>query len=275
MIPLFLLTVLLSPGCQGKGDQADMTNERLRDAVARGTLEKLSARRIFFGHQSVGFNILDGVDTLGRETPGAGLRIVETGDPSAFDAPVLAHARVGKNGNPEAKIAAFGRYLDSGIGNRADIALFKFCYVDFKPGTDPDKVFEAYREAVRSWKERYPGLVFVHVTVPLTTFDTRMATRLKGLAARLLGKTDPNVVQDRMNERIRKEYGGRDPVFDLAAIESATPAGNPVTIRSGGRNYPTLYPGYTTDGGHLNDLGKRVVAGRLLEFLAGIPARAK
>ncbi len=59
--------------------------------------EKLAQRRIFFGHQSVGGNILEGLQRLG-----AGPRVVEVKSPSETVAPgTLAHAMVGENLKPE------------------------------------------------------------------------------------------------------------------------------------------------------------------------------
>jgi lysophospholipase L1-like esterase len=38
-----------------------------------------------------------------------------------------------------------------------------------------------------------------------------------------------------------------------------------------GQTYYSMYPGYTSDGGHLNDVGRKVVARALLAFLAELP----
>jgi hypothetical protein len=215
----------------------------------------------------VGYNILNGVEALLKENPSVRLNIVETTDPSRFDAPVFAHATVGRNGDPGSKGEAFEQYMDSGIGSRADIAFFKFCYVDISRDTDVAKMFESYKATVQRVKMKYPGLALVHVTVPLTSSDYTLKVRLKSLVKRILGRKDENIGRSDLNERIRKEYGGSDPIFDLAALESTSPAGNPVNFTYRGKKYPSMYPGYTTDGGHLNGDGKRVAAVGLLETL--------
>ena len=247
------------------------------DNVSLVSWEKLSDKRIFFGHQSVGYNILDGVGIILKEHPEIHLKIVETSDPTRFDAPIFANAPIGRNGNPGSKCEAFERFLDDGIGKWADIAFFKFCFVDVNRDTDVEKMFEQYRATIRSVKKKYPALTIVHLTVPLVTSDYGLISRLKGIIKGLLGRKsmDANVNRYRMNELIRKEYAGKDPVFDLASIESITPTGEPVTFVYDGKGYPSLYPGYTTDGGHLNDIGKRLVGMRLLVFLADIAEKEK
>lgn len=237
------------------------------DNVSAAAWEKLSGKRIFFGHQSVGYNILEGVEALRKENPSIRLTMVETTDSLRFDSPVFAHAPVGRNGDPGSKCEAFERYLDSGIGARADIAFFKFCYVDIDRETDVEKMFESYKATVRRVKTKYPGLALVHVTVPLTSSEYTLKVRMKSLVKRILGRKDENVGRGELNDRIRKEYGGSDPIFDLAAIESTSPAGTPVTVPYKGKKYPSMYSGYTTDGGHLNNDGKRVVAEGLLQSL--------
>lgn len=237
------------------------------DNVSAAEWDKLAGKRIFFGHQSVGYNIMEGVAALSKEYPSIRLTIFETTDPSRFDAPVFAHAIVGRNGDPGSKCNSFEQYMDLGIGSRADIAFFKFCYVDIDRETDVEKTFELYKATVRRVKTKYPRLTIVHVTVPLTSTDYTLKVRLKSLVKSILGRKDENVGRGELNERIRMEYGGSDPIFDLAAIESTSPAGEPVTLTYRGKRYPRLYPGYTTDGGHLNGEGKRVAAVGLLQTL--------
>jgi hypothetical protein len=203
------------------------------------------------------------------------LTIVETTDPSRFDAPVFAHAQVGRNEDPDSKCESFERYMDSGIGNRADIAFFKFCYVDINRETDVGKVFESYKAMVRRVKTKYPGLILVHVTIPLTSSEYSLEARMKTIAKRLLGKKDINIGRSELNARIRMEYGGSDPIFDLAAIESTSPTGEHVTSTYQGKKYTRMYPGYTTDGGHLNGDGKRVAAAGLLQTLLRVVGKVE
>lgn len=272
---LSLLAVLLIfQGCQKETTMPRSVTEESLDAVSGAAWETLAGKRIFFGHQSVGMNILEGVEALLKTHPAIRLRIVKYADPSTFEAPVFAHAEVGRNGDPGSKREAFEQVLDAGVGRRADIAFFKFCYMDFSDEAEVLKTFETYQAMVRRVKEKYPKLTLVHVTVPLTRMDTGLSAGLKIWVKKVLGKKSggpyANVGRERLNALLRKTYGGNDPLFDLAAIESTPPSGEPVTFRHEGQMYPSLFPGYTSDGGHLNEDGKRILATRLLLFLARV-----
>ena len=70
---------------------------------------------------------------------------------------------------------------------------------------------------------------------------------------------------------MRNAYRGREPVFDLATIESTRPDGRREAIRAGSRSGYALVPAYTSDNSHLNEQGRRRVAEELLVFLARLP----
>jgi hypothetical protein len=162
---LFLSTLLIA--CNGeKMPENPVSYGSIKD-VPESTWTKLSQKKIFFGHQSVGFNIIDGLKDLMKENPQIKLNIVETSNPSDFDAPLFAHARVGKNTDPKSQIDAFANFIEEGIGNKADIAFFKFCYVDVMAGTDSQKVFDDYKKSMSNLTKKYPKTNFIHVTVPL------------------------------------------------------------------------------------------------------------
>jgi hypothetical protein len=273
IITVVLVGLAIFAGCRGEEKVPELKGEKPLDNVSAATWDKLAGKRIFFGHQSVGYDIMDGLGALLKENPSIRLTIVETTDPSSFDAPVLAHARVGRNGDPGSKCEAFERYMDSGIGSQADIAFFKFCYVDIDRETDVEKMFDSYKATVRRVKAKFPRLTLVHVTVPLTSSDYTIKVRLKSIVKSILGRKDENVGRGELNERIRKEFGGSAPIFDLAAIESTSPAGNPVTFPYKGKKHPNMYSGYTTDGGHLNNEGKRAAAVGLLQTLLRVAGK--
>jgi hypothetical protein len=64
------------------------------------------------------------------------------------------------------------------------------------------------------------------------------------------------------------EYGGKDPVFDLARAESTFPDGSRSSVLLNSRSIPTLVPGFTYDSGHLNETGRQAAAVELLRTLA-------
>jgi lysophospholipase L1-like esterase len=106
------------------------------------------------------------------------------------------------------------------------------------------------------------------VTLPLTTVQTG----LKAFAKRLLGRapygTVENVRREEYNELLRAAYAGREPLFDLARIESTAPDGSAVRVRWQGAVAPALAAQYTDDGGHLNVEGRRRAARELIAVLA-------
>jgi lysophospholipase L1-like esterase len=69
---------------------------------------------------------------------------------------------------------------------------------------------------------------------------------------------------------LRKNYEGKEPVFDLARIESTRPDGTRETFTQDGKTYYALVPAYTKDGGHLNKLGRKKVAEQLLLLLVSL-----
>ena len=67
---------------------------------------------------------------------------------------------------------------------------------------------------------------------------------------------------------MRKHYKDKEPIFDLAQIESHYPDGRPMTFSTQGETYYALVPEYASDGRHLNELGSRRVGEQLLIMLA-------
>ena len=114
-------------------------------------------------------------------------------------------------------------------------------------------------------------------TMPLVAKQDDFKTWAKNTIKKIIGRPVRNVTlnakRDEYNERLIREYGGRDAVFDLAKIESTAPGGARVEDSVNGRKFYLLAEEYTDDGGHLNELGRRVVAAELVKFLASLPER--
>lgn len=229
---------------------------------------KIAAKKIYFGHQSVGLNIIQGIQDLMKNEHGARINIIQTADSSQFTSGIFAHSPVGKNDNPESKIEDFVEKMDNGIGQKADIAFFKFCYVDINASTDVEKLFNSYKNALKILQGKYPRTTFVHSTIPLM----RKTGALKLFIKTLLGKDDTlhNIARNEYNDLIRNEYGDKEPLFDIASIESTYPDGKTETFRKNGKTYYALVPLYTEDGGHLNSRGSQQVARQLLILLQSL-----
>lgn len=102
--------------------------------IAEPAWQKLSQKKIYFAHQSVGYNIIDGISKIIQSNRSIKLNIVKTTDPAAFDQPIFAHSDVGKNDDTDSKIRAFGEYIQKGVGDKADIAFFKVLLLGYKKG---------------------------------------------------------------------------------------------------------------------------------------------
>lgn len=242
------------------------------DAALRADLEAALRRSVFFGHQSVGGNVLEGLAELARQE-GVGLRLVEATSALGAAPATWAHGAVADNGDPLRKVQSFEGYFAPAAGAAPDVAFMKFCYVDFHQGTDVAALFARYQAALRELQARHPRTTFVHLTAPLTTTQGG----LKALAKRLLGRETSEVQNARreaFNALVRQAYQGREPLFDLASLEATGPDGRPRTVTVGGRPVPVMDAAYSDDGGHLNAEGRRHVARALVAFLAALPPAA-
>jgi hypothetical protein len=254
--------------CKGNETKGSDMRTNATPPDNREALRVVAGKKVFFAHQSVGRNILEGLAQISSGAATAP-RVVQTSDPSAFAAPVFAHAPVGENGRPLSKLADFQRMLDDGIGPAAEVALVKLCYADINADTDVEKLAAAYNETMSRIKKSYPRLVLVHVTVPLRTVEKGVKTSIKRLTGLgTLQGYDDNIKRNEFNFFLRKSYDGKEPLFDLAALESTAPDGSMETFSVGGTTYQALFPGYTNDGGHLIGQGRQWAARGLMATLA-------
>ena len=231
--------------------------------------EKLSRKRIFFGHQSVGENILRGMRILQEKYVLAGLKIADCDNLSKAPQSFFAHCRVGQNGNPESKIDDFSRRMKDWENGGVDLAFFKFCYVDITSQTDVGRLFLLYEKNMNSLKEKFPETGFIHFTAPLKTADNRPQSWLKKIIGSPETDLLDNIQRNRFNEEIRRRYGGEGTLFDLAEAEAIRPDGLPSVFHYGGKNYACLAREYSVDGGHLNEKAAEIIAEKFLIILAG------
>lgn len=252
---------------EGTNDRNRVATPASQTEQARLHLATIATSRIYFGHQSVGANVLDGVRELSSAQPASPLAIVRTRDVDSVAGPALVEFTIGENGDPSSKARDFASVLDQKRGPTPGIAMFKYCYLDITPDTDVGRLFAAHRDSVRALQARHPELTFVHVTAPLTTLEP--APKL--LVKRLLGKPtsrDVNRKRNEFNALLRREFQG-EPIFDLARIESSRADGSRTLFVAGGDTVYTLAPELTDDGGHLNAAGRRAAAMELLSVLSG------
>lgn len=159
VLPVFLsMCALVSalPGC-GRGDQMGSNKDepQVMEKVSDATWRKLSSKRIYFGHQSVGSNIIDGIRDILKEHAGLSLDILESTNPDDMKGPALIHSKLGTNFDPHSKISSFGTLMREGFGSKVDIAFFKFCYIDIFKDTDVTDIFNHYTQTMRDLKKKY------------------------------------------------------------------------------------------------------------------------
>jgi hypothetical protein len=238
------------------------------DVVPWMKWDALSTKKIFFGHQSVGQNIIDGIKAVMDSNSAIRLNIRQTSDPGDMADAIFAHAPIGLNMDPKSKVDDFRRILESGVGQIADIAMFKFCFIDITRTTDIESLFNYYNEIITNLERTYPRLRIITFTVPLTN----MPTGIKPIIKRILGMMPPykddNKRRNIFNIKIRNRFGRS--VFDIAEAEATLTEGKKTSFRDGNEAYELLNPAYTSDGGHLNMLGRQIVAIDLLLYLLSL-----
>ena len=270
-ILLLTLFLPLTPiACDGGEVENKNTHYHKISDVPDHIWKKLSGKTIYFGHQSVGYNIIDGVETILTEHSQIKMDIKEAYDPDDFRQGTLVHSRIGYNTDPKSKIDMFAFVAKSGGAMKSDIMILKLCYVDINSKTDVMALFEDYKETFKQLKTNYPNTIFIHMTTPLTALQDGPKAWIKKIMGRPLGGTFENKNRHEYNEMIRKTYLGQEPVFDLASIESTFPDGSRATFELNGTTYYCLVSEYTNDGGHLNETGRKLVAEKLMVLFVNI-----
>lgn len=230
-------------------------------SVTADVWSRVAGERVFFGHQSVGNNIIQGIRDMPPPAGAPPVQIVDLGSGQPPAGPVLLHRAIGTNGDPFSKIKSFQESVDSGVGSGVDVAAMKFCFWDIRAETDVKKVFAEYERTLTALEARHPSTRFVHVTVPLFAPDVDWRSNLRRLIGRPVPRTQDNARRQELSELIRARYAGREPVFDLARYEAASETEGGV---------PYMAAELTTDGGHLNPEGRRRLATAFLQTLAGL-----
>lgn len=232
--------------------------------------KKLATKKIYFAHQSVGMNIIDGIQLIMKDNPEIQISIKEISDGADFNNGMLGHSLIGKNMEPDTKLDEFKENLKTKLRGKVDVAALKFCYVDIDENTESNELFERYKSGVEELKKHYPDIEIIHFTVPLTAIQTGPKAWIKKIIGRPVGGVGSNIKRNDYNALLKAEYLGKDPVLDIAGIESTLPDGTKTVFKKDDKTYESLAPVYTTDGGHLNDIGSKNVAEQLLLLLVSL-----
>jgi hypothetical protein len=269
---LALVATVSTSACTGgqKTAMAEVSSPLLQ--VTPAAWERLAGMNLLFGHQSVGENILEGIYDVMRDRPDIRLAIAEAAQVERSAGPGLVHFRAGENTRPVSKLEDFAKHVRTSPTG-PDIAFLKFCYIDVDARTDVRALFEQYRNTMARLKAESPRTTFLHLTMPLRAVQAGWKVPIKRLIGRPVGGYADNVQRNQLNDLLRREYRGKEPLFDLAAVESTRPDGSRVGFTSDGHAYDALVPEYTYDVGHLNEVGRRRAAEALLAELAGVASK--
>lgn len=253
-----LFPLLLSCGMCSDVEKSELIKERSPNYFTEEQWNKLAGSRIFFGCQSVGRNIVDGAIDLQSETMNIQFVNIESLENSDCSSGFFLYSRIGENFNPISKIDDFVIILRNGLGNEVDIALMKLGYLDISRSTNLNSLFMYYRNSMDTLQNLYPDLRLIHCTVPLTT----KLKGLKGLVKAIL-RMDYNDCRENYNNLIRSYYKP-DEIFDIAKVQSELPDGSRYEYRN---HFTGMIDYYSTDGGHLSQIGSLVVGRELIKTL--------
>lgn len=214
------------------------------------------SKRTVFGHQSVGYQVLQGVNMWADEfgVPDPTLYDVESATlPSTGG--FISHFYAGTNGDPFSKMNEFLDHLANGLADEVDIVVLKFCYADLRTGSGhtAQQMFDAYKAWVDEIESTYPALTIIYATEAIVMGENSDGSN--------------NGVRQTFNNLVRAEYAASGRLWDVADIESTDPDGNKVLY--GG--IESLYSGYASpDQRHIYGLGRTTVAAGFLQMIASI-----
>ena len=216
--------------------------------LPQATMDAIGQQTWLFTHASVGGNMIDGMNALhaGNATRYK-LLIAWVGDNGsrAYDPPastVPGTIYDCNRGNPgwQAKVTYFDNSVRTSGWHRPAVvaALDKLCYIDQAANA------VTYLNSMAALEASYPATRFVYATMPLMT-----------------SSDSDNVLRNQYNTAVRAycTSNGR-LLLDIADIEAYDPNGVQYTFVSGGQTYQRMYPGYSSDGGHLSATGSQRVA---------------
>lgn len=246
-------------GCEDEKQGSNPLNATTK--VSASEWHVLSQTRIVFAHQSVGQNILDGIQALAKQ---AGVAVPIEKSRGPITRAGITHFLVGENGDPASKLKDFSMAMSGGAAQGADIAFVKFCYLDFTGHSDALEAGRQYIATMDHLSRQFPHVSFVAVTAPLTVAQSGPKAWVKRLLGRSPSGYSDNARRLEFNELLRARYGQGGALFDLARIESI----GAEKIEHEGKAIEVLNPDFTYDDGHLNAQAELVVAAQLIKFLA-------
>ena len=175
------------------------SQDRAASGVTPDDLARVSRTKVFFGHQSVGMNVLDGVPGVYAAHGVAAPAIVEDGTEPGQDGGFVDHAFIGENAKPLVKIQDFDAKMRSGArpaGRRGDDEVLLRRH--HRPARTSPRCSLLPRDHRRPGAG-LPQVTFVHVTVPLMTEQGQLSKLKSLLTGRSGNGPADNVARERLN----------------------------------------------------------------------------
>jgi hypothetical protein len=233
----------------------------------------IAQKKIYFGHQSVGGNIIDGLKDLLEMSGENNLNILNLHHSPQITESYFAHSYIGKNTDAHSKCMDFGETLKKTFHSELDFALLKFCFVDMRGEDNPETIFELYKNTIDTLKSDFPHTTFIHATIPLTSHNVNFKLKLRRLAKKILSKRDyspiDNINRYKYNQLLRAYYKD-ELIFDIAKIESTYSDGRREVFIQNQHEYESLIFEYSYDAAHLNEFGRQRAALELIGILAEV-----
>ncbi|MES9940652.1 MAG: hypothetical protein ABW105_06210 [Candidatus Thiodiazotropha sp. 6PLUC1] len=235
----------------------------------KADMETLKRASVFFGHQSVGENIITGLEELARQSQ-QDLPILDLESYLAErQSGCLVHTPIGQNQKPLTKCEDFERIIDQELSNKIDYALLKFCYIDINRESDVSELFSAYKNTMDGLIQRHPEITFIHTTTPLRHSPGGLGVWIREMLGRANNSKLDNRKRNQFNRLLLDNYSDTH-VVDIARSQSTYANGRRESFSMDGEEYYALIGSYTSDGGHLNELGRSQVAQAFAHDLARI-----
>jgi len=228
-------------------------------------LNQISNKSIFFAHQSVGGNILDGIRDLSIIYK-KNIKIISFDRNLIINGNGLYHNKIGANGHPMDKIDDFyNKILEA--KEKPDIVFLKLCFVDVTASTNVSALFLHYSNVFDKIRDENPDIQIVHFTVPLKENEVSWKTSIKTFLGLDAWEYADNIKRNQFNKLLLQKYSGNEAVFDIAKLESTGRNGERAIFTHGDHDYLALSSEYSLDGGHLNKKGRQWIAENLIIFL--------
>jgi hypothetical protein len=247
-------------------------SEKTNIKKENGMIEKIKTIRkknIYFGHKSVGENIISGLHQILDKYGQDEYSIKSLNDSQNFERINFLHSDIGNNGEPKGKFAEFSKIVNGLVSKKLEIAMMKLCFVDITEKTNINDIFASYVEMIDSLKRKHPDLVIIHFTVPLKSNPSLINNIKNIIKGRTSNDVKDNLTRNKYNELLYSKYSKQD-IFDIAKIESMHPDGKRESLVINGQICYCLVDDYTNDGGHLNELGQNIVASGLISKLCEV-----